>query len=99
MHFGMPNEHYPKRVRADFGIALTKVVRVSSPTGAAGEGDGRTNVMAEPTPENLERLGALLSDGSLRVPVQKTYELADAPAALAALSGEHTQGKLALKGN
>jgi NADPH:quinone reductase-like Zn-dependent oxidoreductase len=52
--------------------------------------------MAVPTRENLERLGGLLADGTLRVPVQATYELAEAPAALAALTGEHTQGKLAI---
>src|SRR5947209_4694687 len=33
--------------------------RVASPTGAAGEGPGRTLVMAAPTPENLERLARL----------------------------------------
>ena len=53
-------------------------------------------VMATPTAENLQRLGALLADGTLRVPVYATYELAQAPEALAALSGEHTQGKLAI---
>jgi hypothetical protein len=42
--------------------------RVASPTGAAGEGPGRTMVMAAPTPENLERLARLLADGTLRVP-------------------------------
>jgi NADPH:quinone reductase len=52
--------------------------------------------MAAPTAENLQRLGALLADGTLRVPVQATYPLADAPEALAALTAEHTQGKLAI---
>ena len=52
--------------------------------------------MAAPTLENLQRLGALLADGTLRVPVQATYELEQAPAALAALPGKHTQGKLAV---
>jgi len=70
--------------------------RVASPTGAAGEGPGRTMVMAAPTPENLERLARLLADGTLRVPVQATYELAQAPDALAALATTHTQGKLAI---
>ena len=54
-------------------------------------------VMAAPTAENLHRLGALLADGSLRVPVQGTYPLAHAPDALAALTGQHTQGKLAIE--
>jgi NADPH:quinone reductase len=58
---------------------------------------GRTMVMAAPTAENLQRLGVLLADGTLRVPVQATYELAQALEALAALIGEHTQGKLAIE--
>ena len=80
-----------------YDAALKDGARVSSSTGAAGEGPGRSNIMAAPTPENLQRLGALLADGSLRVPVQATYELAQAPEALAALSGQHNQGKLAIK--
>src|SRR4051795_7955639 len=70
--------------------------RVASPTGAAGEGPGRTMVMAEPTTANLERLGQLLADG-LRVPIHASYELTKAPAALAALASNHTQGKLAIR--
>ncbi len=70
--------------------------RVASPTGAAGEGPGRTMVMAAPTPENLERLARLLADGTLRVPLQRTYELAQASDALTALATSHTQGKLAI---
>jgi NADPH2:quinone reductase len=53
--------------------------------------------MATPSRENLQRLGALLADGTLRVPVQRTYQLAQAPDALAALAAEHTQGKLAIQ--
>src|SRR5215210_3292953 len=71
--------------------------RVASPTGAAGEGPGRTMVMAAPTPENLERLARLLADGTLRVHVQATYELEQAPDALTALATTHTQGKLAIR--
>src|SRR5829696_9083663 len=70
---------------------------VASPTGAAGEGPGRTMIMAASTPENLARLARLLADGTLRVPVQATYELAQAPDALAALADTHTQGKLAIR--
>ena len=65
--------------------------------GAAGEGPGRADVMAAPSPENLERLGALLADGALRVRVQATYELAEAPEALGALSDQHTRGKIAIR--
>jgi NADPH:quinone reductase len=80
-----------------YDAALKPDARVASPTGAAGEGPGRTNVMSAPTAENLTRLGALLADGTLRIPVQATYPLAQAPEALAALAGEHTQGKLAIE--
>jgi NADPH2:quinone reductase len=80
-----------------YDAALKDGARIASPTGAAGEGPGRTMVMAAPTRENLERLGASLGDGTLRVPVQATYQLAQAPEALAALTGEHTQGKLAIE--
>ena len=71
--------------------------RVASPTGAAGEGPGRTMIMAAPTPENLERLARLLADGTLRVPIQATHELAQAPDALAALPTTHTRGKVAIR--
>jgi NADPH:quinone reductase len=71
--------------------------RVASPTGAAGEGAGRTMVMAAPTPDNLERLARLLADGELRVPIQATYELEQAPDALTALPTTHTQGKLTIR--
>jgi NADPH:quinone reductase len=77
--------------------ALRDGARVASPTGAAGEGPGRTMVMATPSRENLQRLGALLADGTLRVPVQASYPLAQAREALAALAAQHTQGKLAIE--
>jgi NADPH:quinone reductase-like Zn-dependent oxidoreductase len=80
-----------------YDAALKDGARIASPTGAAGEGPGRTMVMAAPTPENLQRLGALLADGTLRVPVQATYPLEQAPEALSVLTSEHTQGKLAIE--
>jgi len=80
-----------------YDAALKDGARIASPTGAAGEGPGRTMVMAAPTAENLQRLGQLLADGTLRVPVQATYPLEHAPEALAALTGEHTQGKIAIE--
>jgi NADPH2:quinone reductase len=70
--------------------------RVASPTGAAGEGRGRTMVMAAPTTENFERLGSLLAD-VLRVPIHAKYELSLAPDALAALGTTRTRGKLAIR--
>jgi NADPH:quinone reductase-like Zn-dependent oxidoreductase len=49
------------------------------------------------SPESLKRLGALLADGTLQIPVQTTYQLAQAPEALGTLTGQHTQGKLAIR--
>lgn len=68
--------------------------RLASPLGAAGEGPGRFNVMAVPTPANLERLAGLLETGALRVPIQRTYRLEQAGEALQALPSAHTQRKL-----
>jgi len=104
---GAVRERFPDGVDAPLDVvnhapgtydaAIKDGARIASPTGAAGEGPGRTMVMAAPTRENLERLGASLADGTLRVPVQATYQLAQAPEALAALTSEHTQGKLAIE--
>ena len=81
----------------DAAPLLKKGGRLASTLGAAGDGPGRINVMAAPTPENLQHLARLLGDGTLRVPVYATYELAQAPDALDALSTTHTQGKLAIR--
>jgi NADPH:quinone reductase-like Zn-dependent oxidoreductase len=70
--------------------------RVASPIGAAGEGPGRFNIMAEPTPANLQRLAELLDAGTLRVPIQRSYRLEEAGEALQDLPGNHTQGKLSV---
>jgi NADPH:quinone reductase len=80
-----------------YDAALKPTARVASSTGAAGDGPGRTDVMAAPSLGNLERLAALLADGRLQIPVQATYELAEAPEALSALTGQHTQGKIAIR--
>ena len=70
--------------------------RLASPLGAAGAGAGRFNLMAEPTPANLQRLAALLEAGTLRVPIERSYALEQGAEALEALSTTHTQGKLGL---
>jgi NADPH:quinone reductase-like Zn-dependent oxidoreductase len=70
--------------------------RLASPLGAAGEGPGRFNLMAQPTPANLQRLAELLDAGTLRVPIQRSYPLEQAGEALQALPATHTQGKLGL---
>ena len=53
---------------------------------------GRTNGC-----ETFGCLARLLADDTLRVPIQATYELEQAPAALSALPTTHTQGKLAIR--
>ena len=55
--------------------ALKDGARVASSNGAAGDGPGRTNVMAVPSAENLGRLGALLDEGGLRVHIHDTFPL------------------------
>jgi NADPH:quinone reductase-like Zn-dependent oxidoreductase len=80
-----------------YAAALKPEGRVASPGGAAGDGPGRTNVMAVASPENLARLAGLLADGTLRVTIQRTYDLAQAPEGLQALATTHTQGKLAVR--
>jgi NADPH:quinone reductase len=71
--------------------------RGASPTSAAGDGPGRTNLMAASTPENLERLARLLDAGSLTVHIQHSIDLAQAAEALTALGTTHTQGKLGIR--
>jgi NADPH:quinone reductase-like Zn-dependent oxidoreductase len=78
-----------------FDGALRDGGRVASTNGAAGEGPGRTNVMAVPSDDNLRRLAALLDDATLRVHVHDTFELDRATDALLALT-ERVRGKLAI---
>src|SRR4051794_27587156 len=79
-----------------YDAALKDGARVASPTGAAGEGPGRTMVMAQPTTTNLDRAAQLLDSGTLKVRVQASYPLERATEALQALATSHTQGKLAI---
>ena len=80
-----------------YDAALKDGARIASPTGAAGEGPGRTMVMAQPTTTSLDRVAQLLDSGALKVPVQDTYPLDRATEALQALATSHTQGKLAIR--
>ena len=70
--------------------------RIASSAGAAGQGPGRTNVTAVPAAATLDRLAGLLTDGTLRVPIQASYPLAQIDQANKTLGGQHTQGKLAI---
>jgi NADPH2:quinone reductase len=80
-----------------YAATLSRDGRAASPVGAAGEGEGRHDVMASADPTAVERLAGLLADGELAVPIHRSYDLPDATRALADLSGEHTQGKLAIR--
>jgi NADPH:quinone reductase-like Zn-dependent oxidoreductase len=80
-----------------YAAVLNPGGRGASPNGAAGDGPERTNLMAVPSQENLERLGQLLEAGALRVPIQATYSLDQAGEALRAFGTAHTQGKLGIQ--
>ena len=77
--------------------ALAADGRVASPTNAAGEGAGRTNVMHAPTSELLDRLAQHLADGTVRIPIQQTFDFTQAAEALQTFSGGHTLGKIAIR--
>jgi NADPH:quinone reductase-like Zn-dependent oxidoreductase len=76
--------------------SVQRRARVASSNGAAGEGPGRTNLMAVPSTDNLRRLAALLEDGTLQVHIHDTFEFDHATDALQALATEHVRGKLAI---
>jgi NADPH2:quinone reductase len=71
--------------------------RGATPLSAAGDGAGRTNIMATSTPENLERLAGILDSGQLAVHIQRHFDLDHASDALDALAGTHVQGKLGIR--
>jgi NADPH2:quinone reductase len=77
-----------------YAAALADDGRGASPVHAAGEGPGRHNIGS--SAEDLGELSRLLQEGLLKVPIQRTYALEEAGRALADLTGEHTQGKLAI---
>lgn len=76
--------------------ALADGGRVASATSAAGEGPGRTDVLNAPSPQILERVARHLADGTVEVPIQRTYPLDRAADALADLAAGPTRGKLAI---
>jgi NADPH:quinone reductase-like Zn-dependent oxidoreductase len=72
---------------------------VASTRGAAGESTeiGGVHVSnANGNPGHLAALGDVLAKGELRVPVRRTYPLADAAKALEDFTNEHTVGKLVI---
>jgi NADPH:quinone reductase len=105
---GAVRERYPNGVDAlvdavtpfqptPYDAVLADGGRIASPTNAAGDGPGRTNVTHRPSRASLERIGSLLADGTIKVPIQQTFDFAQAPEALGALTSSHTQGKIALR--
>ncbi|MET9084927.1 zinc-binding dehydrogenase [Streptomyces sp. NPDC004237] len=105
---GAVREHHPEGVDAlldavtayeitPFGDLVRSGGRIASPTEAAGYGPGRTNVSHGPCTEILTRVARHLADGTITIPVQETYDLADAAKALKALTAHHTRGKIAVR--
>jgi NADPH:quinone reductase-like Zn-dependent oxidoreductase len=77
--------------------ALKPGGRAASTAQAAGEGPGRTNVNAGAAiAENLERLSTLLSNGAIKIPIQRSHSIDDAPAALQEFAASHKHGKHAI---
>ncbi len=70
--------------------------RAASALRAAGEGPGRINVSAAPTAESLQRVSALLTEGTVRIPIQQTHKLDDLAGVLGEFSASHKQGKHAV---
>ncbi|MCC5905468.1 MAG: NADP-dependent oxidoreductase [Balneolaceae bacterium] len=53
-------------------------------------------VFVEPNARQLERISELADEGSIRVPVTKSYSLDDVPEALKAIEKLHTRGKIVI---
>lgn len=91
--------------RGEAFMALARLLgdgsRASTTLGAADvaalaeRGIRATNVQGNPTPQKLESLAAQAAAGTLQVPVQHVFPLAEAPAAIAAFAAG-TRGKLVL---
>ena len=71
--------------------------RAATALSAAGEGAGRTNAMAVPSSENLDRLATLLSAGTIKAYTEESYPLERAGEAMNTLGATHTQGKIGIE--
>jgi NADPH:quinone reductase-like Zn-dependent oxidoreductase len=80
-----------------FDAVLGDGARVASTNDAAGEGPGRTNVLAAPTPENLHRLAELLEAGTLKVHIDQTFDIDHAADALQTLASGRVRGKIGIR--
>jgi NADPH:quinone reductase-like Zn-dependent oxidoreductase len=78
----------------DGGRASTTLGAADVPA-LAKRGVTGTNIMGTPTPEKLLSLAEQAASGTLQVPIQETFPLADAPSAIEAFSAG-TRGKLVL---
>jgi NADPH:quinone reductase-like Zn-dependent oxidoreductase len=70
--------------------------RAASPLGAAGDAPNRFNVMGDADPNLARILGEFLSDGEMRVTLQRSFDLAGAGEALEAHATTHVQGKIGI---
>ena len=77
------------------GGRIATTLGAADVAGLAQRGVVATNVAGTPTPEKLADLAAQAASGSLQVPIQETFPLADAPAAIAAFAAG-TRGKIVL---
>ncbi len=78
----------------DGGRAATTLGAADVPA-LAERGVRATNVLGAPTPDKLAALAAHAAAGTLKVPVQETFALADASSAIASFSAG-TRGKIVL---
>ncbi|MEU7871811.1 NADP-dependent oxidoreductase [Dactylosporangium sp. NPDC049140] len=81
---------------AALAALLTEKGRLASTRGyGADQHPAATFIMANPTADTLDRLVADVAAGRLSVPVERTYPLAEVPAAFAAF-GTGTRGKIVI---
>jgi NADPH:quinone reductase-like Zn-dependent oxidoreductase len=77
------------------GGRIATSVGAADVAGLAARGIRATNLMALPTPAKLAMLAGQVAAGSLRVEIQRTFALAEAPAAHAAFTAG-TRGKIVI---
>jgi NADPH2:quinone reductase len=84
--------HLPTGGRAASTVMIADTVEL------AARGINATNVMADLAPRGtLDRLVALVDQGTLRAPKLHVVDLPDAPAAIAAMRDSHVQGKFVIR--
>jgi NADPH:quinone reductase-like Zn-dependent oxidoreductase len=76
------------------GGHLASAVGSADAEALGGRGIGATNVMGMVTTASLDALAAMLEKGEIQGPEIRSYSLADAGEALAALGSGHTRGKI-----